>query len=202
MAETKNKKLAIGPQLGALSSLMNANSLYEKIKKELSLSQDQEMLIVSECLKAELALVWLNVSKRTRHIADEYYDALLFDIFSELEIDTSEMPGLYEYISPGKSAWVNDITSYYLTGVMDDSAKEWVYSKFWWDESNPDENILIKLVLKLHYRIFNVLGVYQWEDKKIGIMQKLHTLLSSHFIATQNQIWSTIEFQLKNPPKD
>ena len=84
MAETKNKKLAVGPQLGALASLMNANSLYEKIKERLSLSQNQEVLIVSECLKAELALAWLNVSKRGRHIADEYYDALLFDIFSEL----------------------------------------------------------------------------------------------------------------------
>jgi hypothetical protein len=153
-------------------------------------------------LKAELALAWLNVSKRGRHIADEYYDALLFDIFSELEIDTPEMPGLYEYISPDKSAWVNDITSYYLMGNMDDSAKEWVYSKIWWDESNPDENILIKLVLKLHYRIFNALGVYQWKDEKFGIMQKLHTLLSSHFISTQNQIWSTLEFQLENPAKD
>lgn len=201
MAKTKNKIHAIGPQIGALGSLMNASSLFEKIKKELSLNQSQEVLIESECLKAELALVWLNVSKRGRHIADEYYDDLLSAIFAELVIDTPEMPGLSEHINRDMSAWANDITSYYLTGDMDDLAKEWVYSKLWWGESNPDDNILIKLVLKLHYRIFNALGVYQWKDGEAAIKLKLYNLLSSHFISTQNHLWSTIDFQLKDPPK-
>lgn len=198
----KKQDLAIGPRLGALGSLMNASSLFEEIKEELSLSQSQGVLVMSECLKAELALIWLNVSNRGRHIAREYYDALLLDIFAELAIDTPELPGLSEHISRDPSVWANDITSYYLKGTMDDSAKEWIYSKFWWGESNSDENTLLKLVLKLHYRIFNTLGVYKIDDERSARSLLLYNYLSSHFIATQNEVWSNTEFQLKNPPTD
>jgi hypothetical protein len=197
----KNKGIATGPYLGSLIAISLGASTADGLQEKLELDDEQAILVMNECLKAELGLVWLNVVGRQKNVARDYFDYLLATTHQEV-LNTPELPELQQIIDSDPNAWKNDIIDYYLKGNMTKEAEEWINSPMWSGGEGPvdSKEPLIELVLKLHYRVFHLLGKNSIRDAGAEAVNG-YIILSSSLISSQNSVWTNVVFQLENPER-
>jgi len=194
----KKENVVVGPYLVCLTAIDRAGSIATDIVNELNLNRKDTIDVMSECLKSEIAVIWSN-TYRQKEIGNLFYNSLILETIEELKSNTPDLPELYELISHDQNSWQNDIIEYYIRGKLDRKAKEWVSSKLWWGDNDPnsDDAWLLQIALRLHYRIFKILG--KTSSALAREKLTLYIDLTSHFISCQDEIWSSMKFQLENP---
>src|SRR5437868_5495908 len=88
------KKLVLGPYLGSLLVIEQAGQGSGSLQEHLNLKDEETIRIMSEFLKAELALLWMNIEPHQTKISADYYARVIEEMLKELRDNTPNLPQL------------------------------------------------------------------------------------------------------------